>query len=161
MNGRGGSPTQRTCPCGHVFHVGLQGRVGEEAQHEKCVQLDAFFQLDVFFVLQGSRGQGKHGGEGIQLDTKMRPHMDTFLFLAGGRGLVGPPNTKNQPNMKNAPVVFFVFGWFVSGGRGEMGRQRKGPTHENVPICGDVFMLGMGWESRTRTTHPSGCVFCV
>jgi len=35
--------------------------------------------------------QGKHGGEGVQLDTEMRPHMDAFPFLAGGRGLVGPP----------------------------------------------------------------------
>jgi len=36
------------------------GRVGEEAQHEKRVQLDAFF------VLQDSGGlQGKHSGEGI------------------------------------------------------------------------------------------------
>jgi len=126
MNGRGGCR-------------GGLGRVGEEAQYEKHVQLDVFFH-----VAGQWRLQGKHGGEGIQLDTKMCPHMDVFSFLA----VVGPFQYEecatagtffvlgaffvNQPNMKNVLVVFFVFGY--------QGRAGQPSNMKNEPV---------------------GCVFCV
>jgi len=72
--------------------------------------------------------------------------MDMFSFLAGGRGLVGPPQYEehatagtsfmlgaffaNQPNMKNEPVAFFMFGY--------QGRAGRPSNTKNAPV-GRVF----------------------
>jgi len=55
--------------------------------------------------------------------------------------------------------------FFMSGGRGRMGRQRKGLTHKNVPICGDIFVLGcregVGRQPNMNNTPIWVCFLCL
>ena len=104
---------------------------GNTAWHENRSSVDTFWCQAGGRKLEGRTRHHQHvqvdtlvvfGGEGMQPDTKMHPHMVVFLCRAGRRGLGGPQTRK----MCLVWHVFYV--WLTREGLREKGCRRSGDT---------------------------------